>query len=290
MPYLSRIRINPLRAASRTLLANPRALHGAVMAAIPSRPDTQRLLWRLDADDARRPHVLVLSRTRPDWSHLVEQAGWPDADGEHVLIRDYAPLLARLADGQEFGFRLTANPVQNTSRPEKMTTCQAEAVERAAERARAARAEGREPDRARSFRIGHRTAAAQLDWLLSRTERWGFTIPTSPGSEARSMDLGAAGTQPDAAGQNGAGGPAGAAREVRIIARERHQFGKGARRRTQVVLRTATFQGLLRVTDAELLADRLLHGVGPGKAYGCGLLTLAPLPAGTIRRPVTTRG
>ncbi|MDP9951840.1 MULTISPECIES: type I-E CRISPR-associated protein Cas6/Cse3/CasE [Streptomyces] len=36
------------------------------------------------------------------------------------------------------------------------------------------------------------------------------------------------------------------------------------------------FDGAARVLDAELLRERLVSGIGRGKAYGCGLLTLAP--------------
>ncbi len=250
MTYLSRIRINPLRQKSRLLLASPHAMHGAVMYGIPDAPTEQRILWRLDADDPRRPMLFVLTDTRPDWSHLIEQAGWPDADGPHAAIRDYAPLLAQIAVGREFAFRLTANPVQNTSAPIKPTETQ---LERAAEAKR------------RSFRIGHRTADQQLDWFLSRTERWGFEVPPSH-------------TDPPGLGLEPGNGGLTTPREVRITARARRSFRKKNNGGKPVVLHTATFEGRLRITDVTLFTDRLLHGIGPAKSYGCGLLTLAPLP------------
>lgn len=250
MTYLSRIRINPLREKSRLLLASPHAMHGAVLYGIPDAPTEQRLLWRLDADDPRRPMLFVLTATRPDWSHLVEQAGWPDADGTHAAIRDYAPLLTQIAVGREFAFRLTANPVQNTSNPIKPTETQ---LERATEAKR------------RSFRIGHRTADQQLNWFLSRTERWGFEVPSSH-------------TDPPGIGLEPGGGEPTTPREVRIVARARRSFRKKNNGGKEVVLHTATFEGRLRITDTAAFTDRLLHGIGPAKSYGCGLLTLAPLP------------
>ncbi|MFF7638012.1 type I-E CRISPR-associated protein Cas6/Cse3/CasE [Kitasatospora sp. NPDC008050] len=251
MTYLSRIRINPLRAASRTLLANPRALHGAVTAGIAETPTAQRVLWRLDSDNPRRPQLLVLTPARPDWNHIVEQAGWPDTDGEHYAIRDYAPLLTQLATGREFAFRLTASPVQNTSTPAGSSPHRTKTADEL---------------RHRSYRVPHRTAAHQLGWLLERTERWGFEIPlartdpAAPGLEADQP------TPPD-------GEPA---RDVRITDRNRHTFTKPDSR-TRVTLTTATFEGRLRITDPKLLEAALLDGIGPSKAYGCGLLTLAPL-------------
>jgi CRISPR system Cascade subunit CasE len=42
-----------------------------------------------------------------------------------------------------------------------------------------------------------------------------------------------------------------------------------------VTFEAATFEGVLRITDAESLVRAMRNGVGREKAYGCGLLTLA---------------
>ncbi|MFJ5865743.1 type I-E CRISPR-associated protein Cas6/Cse3/CasE [Streptomyces parvus] len=250
MPYLSRIRINPLRAESRKLLASPRAMHAAVEGGLPGVPEGARTLWRLDQDNPHRPHLFVLSTGAPDWNHLVEQAGWPGADGDHYAVRGYAPLLQQLAPGRSFAFRLTANPVQNTSRPDKPTERQQSRID--------------DGGRRRGFRLGHRTAAAQLNWFLTRTAKWGFDVPAAPHLEG----IGGADNEPP--------------RDIRITARQRRSFKKGAvtAKEAHVVLNAVTFEGRLRVTDPALLTERLLGGIGPSKAYGCGLLTLAPLAEG----------
>ena len=41
---------------------------------------------------------------------------------------------------------------------------------------------------------------------------------------------------------------------------------------------TPSFEGLLRVTDAALFREALTRGIGRGKAYGLGLLTLMRAP------------
>ncbi|MWA07908.1 type I-E CRISPR-associated protein Cas6/Cse3/CasE [Streptomyces sp. BA2] len=247
MPYLSRIRINPLRAASRNLLASPRAMHAAVQGGLPGPPEQERTLWRLDSDNRHRPQLFVLTTDKPDWNHLVEQAGWPGADDEHYAVRDYTPLLKQLAPGRTFAFRLTANPVQNTNRPDKPTPRQQERITAG--------------DR-RSFRIGHRTAAAQLNWFLARTSLWGFDVPVAAHLDATH------GTDNEPP------------RDIRITTRQRRSFAKGSitTKETAVVMNAVTFEGRLRITDPTVLAERLLAGIGPSKAYGCGLLTLAPLP------------
>ncbi|MFE5595468.1 type I-E CRISPR-associated protein Cas6/Cse3/CasE [Streptomyces sp. NPDC056549] len=252
MPHLSKIRINPRRRDAIRLLGNPQAMHAAVLAGITEQPVTERVLWRLETADRHQPHLLVLTHSKPDWFHLVEQAGWPQGDGEHALVRDYSPLLDRIALGREFAFRLTANPVQTTRHPEKLTASQAE---RASQTVNGPSGEERP---ARGYRLAHRTAAHQLGWLLAKTPRLGFEIPAVRTNRAPHSD------EPPAA-------------DVLLTARDQLRFRKGRSDR-QVILSTATFEGRLRVTDPTALRAALLEGIGPAKSYGCGLLTLAPLP------------
>ncbi|MBZ6282414.1 type I-E CRISPR-associated protein Cas6/Cse3/CasE [Streptomyces olivaceus] len=253
MAYLSKIALNPRRRAAVSLLSSPHRLHAAVLSGLATQPVTERVLWRLENSTPHRADVLVLTESRPSWAHLVDDAGWPGADGGAPLIADYTPLLERLVRGREFGFRLTANPVRNVPRPDRPSEQQATRLKEAADN-------GRRP---RGARVAHRTAAQQLDWLLSRCERHGFTIPDAtvappaPGLHSTDQDLSA--------------GPA-----VTIVGRDilrfrRHSDGP------RVTLSTATFEGRLHVTDPDALRTTLLAGIGPAKGYGQGLLTLAPL-------------
>lgn len=103
--------------------------------------------------------------------------------------------------------------------------------------------------RPRGVRVAHRTAGQQTTWLLDRLNSWGFGAVEIDGLPA-----------------------------VLVIGRERVSFSKregGAGRR--VTVNTALFDGTLRVTDAAAARASLLNGVGPARAYGCGLITLAPL-------------
>ncbi|BDM70203.1 hypothetical protein HEK616_36900 [Streptomyces nigrescens] len=67
-------------------------------------PVTERVLWRTENNTPHRTEILVLTESRPSWQHLVDEAGWPGADGGQPLIADYAPLLECIALGREFGF------------------------------------------------------------------------------------------------------------------------------------------------------------------------------------------
>ena len=251
MTYLSRIWLNPLRRESQRLLRSPQAMHAAVLGGLPLDKVEERVLWRLDADNPHRLALYVVTRTRPSWQHIVEQAGWPGADqsggAPQAEVRPYEPLLGRIHAGQEYAFRLTANPTSSTRSPVKMTASQT-----------ARQADGL---LVRSVRVGHSTARSQIDWFLGRVKNgnWGFEVPTVPLGE---------------------GWPESHA--LRITGRERKAFARRTRssgngKRSQVALQIVTFEGHLRVREPEPLREVMLAGIGPAKAYGCGLLTLAPI-------------
>ena len=46
----------------------------------------------------------------------------------------------------------------------------------------------------------------------------------------------------------------------------------------QVTLRTQSYNGLITVDDEDTLKKALVNGIGPAKAYGCGMLILSPRP------------
>jgi CRISPR system Cascade subunit CasE len=214
--------INPARRGTRTLLASPQSMHAAVLAAFPPQPepvgDAARVLWRVDRDAEHDVILYLCSPERPDLTHLVEQAGWPTTSSWQT--RDYTPLLERLAAGQPWAFRLTANPVRRVR-------------------------DAKHPDRG-AVR-GHVTAAQQVEWLLTKAAGAGFTVATASDGE-----------------------PA-----VTVAERVVKNF---ARQGATVTLATARFDGVLHVSDEQLLRHTLVAGLGRAKSYGCGLLTLASAP------------
>ncbi|EGX58181.1 CRISPR-associated protein, Cse3 family [Streptomyces zinciresistens K42] len=108
-------------------------------------------------------------------------------------------------------------------------------------------------------RTAHVTPRHQLDWLLQRQKDAGFAIVEH--DEPR----------PD--------GLPGAWHEVAVHNRGDLSFGKRGEtddRAHQVKLTRVTYDGRLRVTDPDALRRTLTFGLGKAKAYGCGLMTLAP--------------
>jgi CRISPR system Cascade subunit CasE len=234
---LSRIWLNPLRSGGQRLLGSPQRMHAAVLGGFAELAPADRVLWRLEVTNPHRPALLVLGPGRPDWTHIVEQAGWPTSDADQVRVADYGRILDQVVLGRQFAFKLTANPVQNV-RPSAPTP-------------------GGEPGRYQ--RVGHRTERHQRQWFLDRTAQWGFVVPSIP-TPGTALGLDANADVDHA---------------MRVTRRDRLSFTKGDSTR-RVVIQTATFEGRLEVTNPDALRSALLRGIGPAKGYGCGLLTLAP--------------
>lgn len=229
--FLTRFQINPQRRGSGKLLASPQVMHAAVLAGFPgaTTTDAGRVLWRVDTTGSQRL-LIIASPTRPDLTHLVEQAGWPSLD-QGWETRNYDSLLDRIADGQRWAFRLTANPTRTLAPA---------------------------PGEKRGRVLAHRTVEHQLEWLNRQAERQGFSLVH------QSLDrLSAASGEPVSV----------LSPTTRVSRSEVLRFEKGTH---TVTLRTATFDGLLAVTGAQAFRRVLSNGIGSGRAYGCGLLTIAP--------------
>lgn len=105
-------------------------------------------------------------------------------------------------------------------------------------------------------RTAHLTARHQTAWLLSRQQGAGFAVVDKP-QDKRILQHGD---------------------ELQMVVRDRRdlKFAKASEKRT-VTITTVTYDGLLRVTDPAVLRRTLAQGLGKAKAYGCGLMTLAPV-------------
>ncbi|MGY1583834.1 type I-E CRISPR-associated protein Cas6/Cse3/CasE [Streptomyces sp. MN13] len=253
--FLSRFRVNVRRPGARRLLSSPQALHAAVMSSFPNllptdvpAPDAPRVLWRLDHQAAAEVYLYIVSPNRPDLTHLVEQAGWPavatpQAPGWET--RPYGTFLDRLAAGERWAFRLTANPVHTIRRtdnePRKVTA--------------------------------HLTPVHQMNWLLERQERCGFRILEKP-EERRLLPGGT--THKDKHEHHGDRYEL-SVRDQRNMAFDKTRNTTGAKSGKPVTVVMVTFDGRLEVTDPDALRRTLTQGIGRAKAYGCGLITLAPL-------------
>lgn len=88
----------------------------------------------------------------------------------------------------------------------------------------------------------HNTSYYQKKWLVDRCERNGFLVKEE---------------------------------EFTVLESKWQRFHKGAERKKPVILLSVTYEGILKVTDAEKFQRVLLEGLGRGKAFGMGMLTIA---------------
>jgi CRISPR system Cascade subunit CasE len=211
---LSRVFVDPSSRAARKALASAAVLHAVVMKSFGDAAESGRPLWRLDRGTGRHT-LFVVGPDKPDAAHLGEQLG---TEASSIGTFTYTRFLDELAAGQEWRFRLRANPTKALPQRD-----------------------------ARSKRVPLIREADQVAWLIRQgRERGGFEIPI-----------------------NRLNVP-----EVVIRERGADEF---QRRGATVTLGTVVFDGILRVIDPEPLRTTLAAGLGRGKAYGCGLLTLAPI-------------
>jgi CRISPR system Cascade subunit CasE len=109
------------------------------------------------------------------------------------------------------------------------------------------------PESKETQRFGYLRVAEQEQWLLQRAARCGFAVATQ---------------------QNGLP-------NLRLHHRQTLSFKRGMQ---PVTLTTVTYDGVLDVIDAEAFRAALTGGIGHAKAYGCGLLTLAPVDGAATGR------
>lgn len=212
--YLTRMRLDITRPQTMKALASPNLLHAAVESAFPGA--RKRRLWRIDQLNGTY-YLLLLSQDAPDLTGVARQFG-SAATAPQWETKAYAPLLARIAAGTSWQFRLVANPTQSCS----------------------PKSGGKGAGKQRGAVYAHVTIAQQKEWLMQRAQRHGFALKPDGFSVQHSQWL-------------------------RFYKNKTGHF---------VTLRAVAFEGSLQVTDAALFCETLCQGIGRGKAYGMGMLTV----------------
>jgi CRISPR system Cascade subunit CasE len=250
--YLSRLVLDARRTMVRRDLGDCQELHRTLLRAFPQAPVGESgrayagVLFRVDVDRGQTV-ALVQSRLAPDWGALPD--GYLRADmAEPLAVRDLDAALAGLEQGRRLRFRLRANPVRAElpHTGEKL-------------RGRGKRvALGNDCPGTPNGRTGEQKC---LDWLASKGRTAGFRLA----SVARSpfFDDDEAAELPDVR----------LAVEDDLRGFRKDAGAAGARKR--LTLSPVLFEGRLDVEDAAALRLAVAQGIGPGKAYGCGLLSLA---------------
>lgn len=253
--YLSRLRL-PLRSRdTQRLLGDCHAMHRLVMSGFPEvsagpARETLGVLYRVEEHPrAGVADVLVQSASVPDWaaaSRAIQVEG----------PRPLDPLLARIVAGARFRFRLHANPTRRVhERATQMADTRPEPG-----RDGAPRRQYIEDARWKGKRVELRREEDRLAWLARRGEAAGFRL-AAVRLEPAGRDVPLARADPAPSRRSG-----GCSTGQRSTSGDRLAFG------------IARFDGVLEVEDAERLRAAIAAGIGPAKAFGCGLLSIAPVP------------
>ena len=247
---LSRLRINPLRLAAQHDLADCQRMHSRLLSAFPDDAEVTRarahygLLYRVEWEPATGAVVaLAQSHTAPDWSRLPE--GYLVAPAE---VKPLAALYDGLREGMTLRFRLHANPTRRI----RTSNQQEEA-------------------RWRGKRVNLRTETEQLDWLRRKGEAHGFAVVDAQARRYRPPDLRTLGGVRDVYHGSSEGGRARGAHRGSVggdVTGMRASTG-------MLTFGSVIFDGYLRVADPLRFREALEAGIGAGKAYGFGLLSIA---------------
>jgi CRISPR system Cascade subunit CasE len=236
--YLTRFTVNAARSGARHLIASPHHMHGAVCAAFPGPADR----------GGQGPRVLWRLDRTPEGTVLLYIVSPSRPDLTHLVEAAGWPTLEGPGwTVYDYGAFLDGLSTGSTW-AFRLTANPVHHIRRE-----------QDPADSPTKRTAHVTPAHQLGWLLKRQEPSGFEVLDKP-ADRRLTEKGD---------------------ERQLIVRD--QFPVRFRRPSltgpaqDVRFTRATYEGRLRVTDPARLRTALTHGLGKAKAYGCGLMTLAPL-------------
>jgi len=237
-------------------------------------------LWRCEphGDDAAMPSpmILVLSAREPDWGYafgLLDSAG-AKGNGAHLLAAP--PQVAEIvAEPEADGFRLRTRPICQNGRVKGQNQNAGLLLTPGARfrfrlNANPTRRLGSGPFAGKRVSVG-RHPRVLLDWLWGRARNSGAPKKAERGlgfepvfEPDTVMTFRDEETKWDS--------------RWRIVTSYVHAWKKNWRKEEETLKMTfacATFDGILEVTNPALFLHALYSGIGSGKAFGFGLLSLA---------------
>mgnify|MGYP000684069403 CR=1 FL=1 len=247
--FLSRLMLNPLSRQVMSEQAHPYEMHRTIMRGFPDQKPGSSLgareeygvLFRCEPDlDNNIVRVYVQSLIEPDWSFLESFDDYLSGNiTRGIEYKDVMPAYKRIKKGQLLSFRLKANPTKRI-------------------------ADNNDPLKGK--RVNFFRENEQIEWLMRKSkgngsETGGFEIPSGStnGDDKEAAYLRCVRARTDG--------------KVRCLKK-----GDAGKVDGHVVTQySVTYDGILRVTDPVSFIRTLIRGIGPGKAFGFGLLSIAPL-------------
>ncbi len=235
--FISRIYINPQRKDTKAAAGNPNKLHGAVLNTVAPNADRTR------------PEGLLWRLDTGKHSHALYVVSPSEPDLRAIQESYGWDTVEGKATVRDYTPRLDSLKVGQrlafrlTANPTHNVEYPSEEGKNGAPRRR---------------RIPHETHNHQVRWLVDRAKACGFNLTGyTPAAEVD-------------------GKITGPFDSIRTSPLRVERFTKG-NNSAQVTIGKVTFEGVLEVTNPEVFRNALVTGIGRGKAYGCGLLTVANL-------------
>ncbi|MBI5971367.1 MAG: type I-E CRISPR-associated protein Cas6/Cse3/CasE [Deltaproteobacteria bacterium] len=210
-------------------------------------------LFRIDPQPGGRAMILVQSAVTPDWDYAFHNAGYllaasPDLCYEQLrnAVKTFEPGFAK---GQRLRFRLAANPTRKID-----TKSGPDGKKRHGTRVPVPSMKEIEEWRANNHNEDPRPfiCSKLLDWLTRKSAASGFSI-----------DKDSTTVQPG---------------YIYCKKPENRQGGsRKDKREDSGRRRSVRYEGILEVSDADNFRDTIIRGIGSGKAFGFGLLSVAPV-------------
>jgi len=247
--YLSRLILDLNCRQVQSEIAQPYEMHRTLMHAFDGHPVSEgerprekfKVLFRADVDDQNgRAVVYVQSIAEPDWSYLDQCKNYllSEENLQNPAYKNVAESYRGLRNGQTLSFSLRANPTKRIFKPSKGD------------------------DMLKGKRVALLREEEQVDWLVRKGDEREKSCPG--GFEILAKEI---------QEQND-----GIRQIVHVNTTiEGKQTGhkkdkKDERREHRMTHLTVRFDGLLRITDPEAFRETLTRGIGPAKAFGCGLM------------------
>lgn len=253
--FLSRLVLNPRNRTVRRDLADCHELHRTLLSAFPqaesSAPrDEFGLLYRIESDARNGAiRIIVQSKLEPDWSGLK---GYLLEVEDNPACKPVGAFYDSLRAGQRLVFRLRANPTR------KIDT--------------KTRPDGRKSN---GKRVDIHGEENQIAWLERKASSSGFRLlRICIGADQTAAASSLCDLAPDSGAHSYTPPDLRTRPEGKIFgwrADKNHQGGV-----KQLTFGAVQFDGLLEITDLEKFKQALADGIGPGKAYGFGMLSIAP--------------
>jgi len=254
--YLSRLILNPQSIQVRRDIANCVQLHRTILSAFPQADKKKEMkaresfgiLYRLDWYRRTGTYiVLVQSKEHPDWSSLPKNYLLNINSGiQNPETKNIEHFMNSIEAGLIYRFRLRANPTRKISTISKKDLL-----------AGAVKSNG--------MRVPIRDDKLLMEWMNRKANDGGFTL----------ISMKTVPNLPDVLIS-----PSETQKCPRNIGKQNlgEEPDNTRRKGTALTFETVIFEGKLQVSDKAKFTETLQKGVGSGKGYGFGLLSIAPIP------------